>query len=196
MKSKPSSILAVWAAASLWVKVLSDLHSTRPLFFLSSFPIFWCQTLQERWDSCRLLHSPSPQPPPSVFLLLISLSARPPPPTFPVLSSMLRACSALLFPFYLTDRKLTPRGFLFLSFTSWGWSLLLKKNKNWGNPHCSETFAWLPPGDIQIYMQDYYKKVPRALRGGCPLAFWTRGRMINQVYNQARAVSPMKSTLL
>lgn len=80
LKSKPSSILAVWAGASLWVKVLSDLHSTRPLFFLSSFPIFWCQTLQERWDSCRLSHSPSPQPPPSVFLLLISLSARPPHP--------------------------------------------------------------------------------------------------------------------
>lgn len=54
----------------------------------------------------------------SLPLAHILVRQTPSPPTFPVLSSMLRACSAPLFPFYLTDRKVTLHGFLFQSFTS------------------------------------------------------------------------------
>lgn len=68
-----------------------------PLLFLSSFSIFRCQNFAERWDSCRLSHSP-------FHLILLPpsfLCSHPYPP--PALSSMLRAHSALFLPFYLAD---------------------------------------------------------------------------------------------
>lgn len=90
-----------------------------------------------------------------------------------------------------------PYGYLLLSFMSGGWGLPLKKKKQ---PEVisiiPETFAWWLPGKIQICMRDYNNKMLTALKGGCLLAFWTRGRMINQEYNQARAVNPVKSTWL